>query len=370
MAVSALVILSALFAHELGHALCALAFGSRATIVLHALGGYTQVEPRLPRAQEIITHLMGPIASIALGASLFFAHSWLPSHACLPTAMRVSLAWGVMHLLPVLPFDGGKILLSTLGAARHGRALWVSGAVAVMIAVEGLLVAHSALLFFVFGVAALSSLSAWATVRRTEIERRLELPAQLARGQRLLERGRAEGALELAHDVAARARSNVTANEAFHLAAWAQLELGLPSAARTSLLGVVPSFAVEPFCLAATEAALGRTTQAVTVLEREREEGALSIGATKLLIDCYARLGLLVEACSVAKSAIALLEPADTRRVIAAALEQNAAPSANELAAALFQRTGSAEDAALALKRGHEREPREQDASALGDSVV
>ena len=231
MAVSALVILSALFAHELGHALSALAFGSRATIVLHALGGYTQIERRLPRAQEIITSLMGPVASVALGASLFWAHAWLPNHSWLPTAMRVNFAWGVMHLLPVLPFDGGKILLSTLGAARHGRALWVSGAVAVMIAVEGLLVAHSALLFFVFGVAALSSLSAWATLRRSEIEGRLELPAQLARGRRLLEQGRAEGALELANGAAGQARS-ATANMAWHLAAWAQLELGLPHDAR------------------------------------------------------------------------------------------------------------------------------------------
>jgi hypothetical protein len=122
MAISVVVLLSALFAHELGHALGALAFGSRATVVLHALGGYTQVEPRLPRRQEIVTSLMGPVASIALGALLYWAHFWLPGHAWLPTAIRVNLAWGVLHLLPVLPFDGGKILLSTLGVARHGRA--------------------------------------------------------------------------------------------------------------------------------------------------------------------------------------------------------------------------------------------------------
>ena len=96
----------------------------------------------------------------------------------------------------------------------------------------------------------------------------------------------------------------------------------------------------------------------------------MSAASSKLLIDCYARLGLLAQACSAAKSAIAVLEPADTRRVIAAALEQDVVLPANELAAALFQVTGSAEDAALALNRERERESREQDASALGDSVT
>jgi Zn-dependent protease len=369
MAISVVVLLSALFAHELGHALGALAFGSRATVVLHALGGYTQVEPRLPRRQEIVTSLMGPVASIALGALLYWAHSWLPGHAWLPTAIRVNLAWGVMHLLPVLPFDGGKILLSTLGVARHGRALWASGALAILIAAEALLVAHSALVFFVFGVAALSSLTAWARLRRTELEAHLELPELLGRARRLLEQGRADGALELANSVAAQAQSNVTANAAWHLAAWAELELGLPREARASLHRVAPRYAVDSFCLAATEAALGRHSHAIAVLEGARVAGALSAPACKLLIDAYAQLGLFARACAVAKDVLDVLDPADTRRVIEAALEHAALPAATELACALFQLTGSAEDLDLTRAGEREREAPDRDASSLRDSV-
>ena len=375
MALSVTVLLSALFAHELGHALSALAFGARATVVLHALGGYTQVEPRLTRRQGIITSLMGPAASLGIGSLLYWAHTWLPGHSWLPTAMHVNLAWGAMHLLPVLPFDGGKILLSTLGVARHGRALWTSGAVAIVLATEALLVAHNALLFFVFGVAALASLGAWTKLRRTEAEQALDLPGRLARARRLLEGGRAAGALELASSVAAQARNNATANEAFHVVAWAELELGQPREARASLSHVVPSYAVDSFCLAATEAALGRCHQAITVLEAARVEGVLGASATKLLIDSYARVGLFDRACAAAKGALRVLDPVDTRRVIAVGFEQNATGPATELAAALFALTRSPEDAAahasgLARLDDQRRDSGPRDPAALRDSVL
>jgi Zn-dependent protease len=373
MALSVALLLSALFAHELGHALSALAFGARATVVLNALGGYTEVEPRLSPKQEIITSLMGPAASIGIGALLYWLHAWLPNHAWLPTAMRVNLAWGIMHLLPVLPFDGGKILLSTVGVARHGRAIWASGAVAVVIATEALLVAHNALFFFVFGVAALCSLVAWTKLRRSEIEGRLELPARLARARRLLDLGQADGALALANSVTVQARCNTTANEAWHLAAWAELELGQAGEARASLQRVVPNYSVDSFCLAAVEAALGFTRRAVAVLESARAESSLGVDATKLLIDSYARLGLFTRACAVTKEALGLLTLADARRVVEASFAQNAIIPGSELAAELFQRTGSAEDAALqarGLARLRDRKPSPRDSAGLRDSVV
>jgi Zn-dependent protease len=373
MALSVAVLLSALFAHELGHALSALAYGARATVVLSALGGHTEIDPRLSRRQELTTSLMGPLASIGIGGFLYWAHTLLPGHSWLPTAMRVNLAWGAMHLLPVLPFDGGKILLSTVGVARHGRVLWASGAIALMIATEALFIAHSALVFFVFGVATLSSLAAWAKLRRTQIEARLQLPERLTRSRLLLRQGKADGALELANSVTALARSNVTSNEAWHLVAWAELELGLGQEARASLQRVVPSYAVDSYCLAATEAALGSSRRAVSVLEGARAEGPLGVGATKLLIDSYARLGLWPRACAVTKEAFGLLDPADIRCVVQVAFVENAIVAATELAAGLFQLTCSVEDAALhaqGLSRLREREPGPPDTSGLRDSVV
>jgi len=223
------------------------------------------------------------------------------------------------------------------------------------------------------GVAALSSLAAWTKLRRTEIEGRLELPERLLRARHLLELGRADGALELASAVALQARSNATANEAWHLAAWAELELGQPREAGSSLQLVVPSHKVDPFCLAATEAALGRSARAVAVLETARVEHGLGAAATKLLIDSYAHLRRFANACAVARDALDVLEPTDTRRVIEAAFAQGAIAPGTELAAALFQRTSTAEDAALhaqGLARLREPSPGPQDSAALRDSVV
>ena len=47
MAVCAAIVFSALLAHELGHALCGILCGSRATIQLHFLGAHTLIEPPL-----------------------------------------------------------------------------------------------------------------------------------------------------------------------------------------------------------------------------------------------------------------------------------------------------------------------------------
>src|SRR5450432_2508760 len=53
MALCAAIVFSAALAHELGHAVCASACGSRATVVLHALGAHTIVMPRLSRKHEL-----------------------------------------------------------------------------------------------------------------------------------------------------------------------------------------------------------------------------------------------------------------------------------------------------------------------------
>jgi hypothetical protein len=144
----------------------------------------------------------------------------------------------------------------------------------------------------------------------------------------------------------------------------------LPREARASLQRVAPRYAVDPLCLAATEAALGYHSRAIAVLEAARVADALSAPACKLLIDVYARLGLFARACAVAKEGLHVLDPADTRRVIAAALEHSALPAATELADALFQLTGNVEDADPTRAGDPEREALAREAAPLRDSVV
>lgn len=339
--------LSALVAHELGHALCALAWGSRAKIVLHALGAHTEIEPALPRGREIVAALMGPIVSLAFGLALAALRMLFPGHEWLKVPIGVNLAWGVINLLPLLPFDGGRMLLAFVGQQRRASTLLISGILAAIVAVEGLAVVHSAALAFLFGAAAVASLLAWARRRQLEIEQALGLPTQVEAARRLLSLGEAETARRLATRLAHSARLNTTANAAWEVLAWAELELDRPEDAYRALLRIRPASAVGNYCRAAVEAARGHQQHAINLLEAELRGETPCVDAIKLLIDLHARLGRLPAACGVASSEITRLEPDDVRLVIEAAYELNAFTSGTKLAEKLFELTGSPDDAVI-----------------------
>ncbi len=339
------LVFSMLLLHELGHALCALAFGSRAIIVLHVLGGYTSIEPPLPRRRELLTALMGPIASLLVGGLLWAAKRYFPGSHLLALAAWSNLSWGFVNLLPVLPFDGGRILLGLVSLERRSIALLVSGSLAMVIALEGLFVVRSVALVFVFGSAAFASLFDWAKQRRAEIEDALGLPAHLEEARHFLADGEPERARQLATRVGVRAHANATANQAWEVVAWAELELGNAQDAYRTLGRIEPAADVPSYVLAAVEGARGEVRHAIGLLERARATSELSVGALKLLIDLHVRTGALERACDVASGALSALEAEDTRRVIEAALEANALVPATKLAGELFALTGSPDDA-------------------------
>src|SRR5450432_339403 len=134
MALCAAIVFCAALAHELGHAVCAWRCGSRARIVLHALGAHTIIEPRLSRGRELVSTLAGPLVSIALGLLLFRLHRAFPADSWLTIASFVNLGWGAINLLPVLPFDGGRALLTLLGDKHRANALLISGTFALILA--------------------------------------------------------------------------------------------------------------------------------------------------------------------------------------------------------------------------------------------
>jgi Zn-dependent protease len=345
MALCAALAGSSLLAHELGHALCAVLWGSRATVVLHVLGTHTIVEPRLNRGRELIATLMGPLVSIALGLLFVVLHRAFPERSWLAIAMLLNLVWGAANLLPVLPFDGGRALLMLVGDQRQSTALLISGVVALVISVEGLVVVRSAPIIFLFGAAALASLVRFAGQRRLETERALELPEQLQRARALLSRGEAERARQLATRIGVRACTNVTANAAWEIVAWAELEQEHPEKAFGTLRRIRPAADVDTYCLAAVEAARGQVRHAIGLLERARSSRKLCLDAIKLLIDLHVQIGALDHACTVASAELADLDPDDTRRVIETAFELSAFAPATKLAGELFALTGSPDDA-------------------------
>ncbi len=108
----------AVLLHELGHALAGRAFGLVPAIELHGMGGHTSwIEgKRIGPGKQIVISLAGPLVGIVLGAMLLLVMrsgdlSPLGKEA-IWSLVYVNLGWGLFNLLPILPLDGGNILLS------------------------------------------------------------------------------------------------------------------------------------------------------------------------------------------------------------------------------------------------------------------
>lgn len=346
MALYAAIAFFSVLAHELGHASCGVLWGSRATIVIHVLGGRTTIEPRLPRRRYVVATLMGPCVSLVMAFMLVVVRRSFPGHSWLTIALWANLVWGIVNLLPILPFDGGRALLTIARDEHRSGALLVSGGLALVLSVEALFVLHHAVMLVVFAPAAFASLLAWAKRRNTEIEQKLGLMNQIEEARSLLLNGEPERSRRLGTRVAQRARTNTTANAAWEIVAWAELGLGRAAQAYDTLGQVRPASDVDRYSLAAVEAARGHPRRAISLLEAARSQRVLCAEGIKLLIDLHARLGSLDNACAVAGAEIADLDPDDTRRVIEAAFEAEALVPATKLAGELFAMTGSPDDAA------------------------
>jgi Zn-dependent protease len=151
---------SALFAccvlaHELGHTAVSLALGNPVRrVVIFLLGGVSEIErdPERPR-DEFLVATAGPLVSLVISAAAAGGYQ-LVDGATVPGVLIGLLFWSnlivaVFNLMPGLPLDGGRLLragvwavgVSRLGATRV--AAWTGRAVAVVVAVSGLLLDRS-----------------------------------------------------------------------------------------------------------------------------------------------------------------------------------------------------------------------------------
>ena len=114
------VFISVLF-HELGHALVARRFGYSPQITLYSMGGLTswsEVTEIAPQ-KDLAISLAGPAAGFLLGGVIFVAGPILlvavPSELLTVAyydLLWVNIGWGLFNLLPILPLDGGHVLLT------------------------------------------------------------------------------------------------------------------------------------------------------------------------------------------------------------------------------------------------------------------
>jgi stage IV sporulation protein FB len=171
-----LAILISILVHELGHALAMRYYGMESRVVLYHFGGLAIPESfgtwnaarRRPvdARGSILIAAAGPAAQIALAAVVYAIGRWIgmemdfdgtlqyylniepieteqPSsaaaYALFNALVGPSFFWALLNLLPILPLDGGNIMLNTLLLSRnrdaHRNAYFVSMAVAILVGI-------------------------------------------------------------------------------------------------------------------------------------------------------------------------------------------------------------------------------------------
>jgi len=126
----------AIVAHEAGHAFTARHFGAPSvTITLFALGGVTMypVTTELSPGKRFVISAAGSTVGVVLGGALWLARSagWFDGVSdflwvAIGSFIYVALVWGILNWLPILPLDGGHMVMSLLEIFTPHRALAIT----------------------------------------------------------------------------------------------------------------------------------------------------------------------------------------------------------------------------------------------------
>jgi Zn-dependent protease/CBS domain-containing protein len=122
-AISALVFLASILAHELAHSVVAMRHGVKVEgITLWLFGGVSRFssDTNSPGTQALFT-FVGPLTSLVLGAG-FYLISIAAGGGVHPSLVAATLSWlgyinislGIFNLVPAFPLDGGRLLQSLI----------------------------------------------------------------------------------------------------------------------------------------------------------------------------------------------------------------------------------------------------------------
>ncbi len=124
-----LVVTVSIVWHELGHAFAMKRYGYSPSIELHGMGGATMWNggPIPTPMQRVVVSLAGPFAGFILGGLVFAVDLMLPSmsHPAVERGVGlllwVNIGWGLVNLIPMVPWDGGQALHGLLDRVTNGR---------------------------------------------------------------------------------------------------------------------------------------------------------------------------------------------------------------------------------------------------------
>jgi Zn-dependent protease len=284
-----------LLVHELGHALAYRAYGKGAAIVLWALGGLTYGSARLSAARQVVVSLAGPLT----GALLLGLPAWLLRESgdvtdptmldVLDIVVWVNVGWAIFNLLPVLPLDGGNIVMNLITALTGRDGERPARIVSIGTAVLGGVWAIANSLTFLALFAAFFVYMNYTALRRTgsasfirvqnaprrrdvkarDRERdasghgdaqRLAAPDDLAAGWAALSDGDPAAALDAADRVLATEPYPDVARRAGELRAWSFLQLGRAADARQAIDALPTGRKANRYLRAAVDATSGAGT--------------------------------------------------------------------------------------------------------------
>jgi Zn-dependent protease len=372
MALWMAIVLVSVLVHEYGHAFAFKRHAIRSSITLHWMGGHTMPESVLPlsRPNHILISIAGPFAGFAL-AGLAFSVQVLAedqiraAHPLVKLGLHlvefVNLRWGLINLLPVVPFDGGHVLEHALGPKRARLTAVIS--LVAGLAVAAYFVSTGNILGAVlFGMAAVRSFSALrsdapsgpqAVPDEAREEVSPEAAALLRSAREALADERLDRAIELAEQVLERAPgpgSGRTAVAALEVIAWAhhlagRLEEAESAARRAGVLGPVDAALAAALLLAR-----GERKEARRLLELARAQGDDRKEVVGPLIQVLLEDGEVARASAVAFDVVDSLSEDDIRRMASLSFEGGAFEWAGRLWEAAFARVHAAEDAYAAAR--------------------
>lgn len=371
---SAALIMSCIFlsilVHELGHAFAARAFGMPAQITFHMMGGATSFPSgaQLTRGRDILISLAGPGAGLALGVvalglmQVYGPAQWLaaatseegpaeisPFVLTLFWLMYLNIVYSLLNLVPVVPFDGGRILVAALGPRRVQVASTVSLLVG-MLAAFAFLSMNMVLPAVLFGAAALTSFlrmrqvasSSTAQVDEDQVQRLLRS------AERALHDESYDQAAQLAHQVLTHTRARESGRRALEIALWARLGAGDAKTA-AALLSAAPQSTVDAYVAAAVHEAAGNLERAHELLVEARASGDERVEVTALLIKVLLGQHDFTAAARLTREIVGSSQPDDVRRVAQEAESGGAPVEAAHLHLALAEAEKSFTDAKRAL---------------------
>lgn len=153
-AITSVLFLVSVLAHELSHAVVARRFGVKiSAITLFVFGGAASMEEEPDRARdEALISAAGPVASLLIGAALWTVDIFVQGQEQVAALVGwlgfINLTLGVFNLVPGFPMDGGRILRAALWRLRGDRYKATRNAAAVGQLIGYLLIAFGILLAF------------------------------------------------------------------------------------------------------------------------------------------------------------------------------------------------------------------------------